>query len=214
MIAPIVVVGAGGFGREALDVLEAVNGASESPVYEIMGVVDDGPNAEDVGRLQARDVRLLGGVEAWLRSGTRALFVIGVGEPAARRGVEARISDFDRAAATVVHPHAVVGSRATLGAGTIVCAGAQLSTNVSLGRHVHVNPNATIGHDATLGDFVSVNPAAVISGSVVVGDGVLLGSGSVILQGLTVGPDATVGAAACVVHSVGAGLTVKGVPAR
>jgi sugar O-acyltransferase (sialic acid O-acetyltransferase NeuD family) len=211
---PVIVVGAGGFGRESLDVLEAMNRTSGGPIYDILGVVDDGPDEEDVARLAVREFSVVGGVEDWLLAGHRAQFIIGIGDTAVRRRIDERFREFGRTAATAIHPGAVVGSHPSLGEGTVLCAGVQVSTNVRLGRHVHVNPSATIGHDVVLEDFVSINPAAVISGNVLVDEGALIGAGAVVLQGLTVGAGATVGAAACVVDDAPAGSTVKGIPAR
>ena len=54
----VVVVGASGFGRECLDVLEAM-AAAGSPV-EVAGVVDDGPSELNLERLAARGIRLPG----------------------------------------------------------------------------------------------------------------------------------------------------------
>ncbi|QCU79298.1 acetyltransferase [Citricoccus sp. SGAir0253] len=209
----MVIVGAGGFGREAADVVEAVNSAAGTPLWELSGFYDDAPAEKNLTRLRQRGLAYLGPIpQEW--DGTDISFVIGIGSPAVREILAARLERLGWEPAVLVHPAAVVGSRSLLGAGSVVCGGVQVSTNVQLGRHVHLNPNATIGHDAVLEDFVSVNPAVTVSGEVRVRTGTLLGAGSVVLQGLEVGPGALVGAAACVVRDVPADATVKGVPAR
>lgn len=209
MPEPLVIVGAGGFGREAVDVVLALPSQ-----YELLGVIDDGPSAVNLERLAALGARYLGTEHDWLASGTRASYLVGIGSPAVRAGVAARFDAAGIPAATVVHPRAGLGSLTSIGAGSIVCAGAQVSTNVTLGRHVHLNPNSTIGHDTVLEDFASVDPGAVVSGEVVIGAGTLVGAGAVVLQQLTVGPSSVIGAAACVTRDVAPGLTVVGVPAR
>lgn len=210
----LVVVGAGGFGRETLDVVEAINRSSPSPAFEVLGVLDSSPSDANLERLAARGIAFLGGEDAWLKSGNRAGYLIGVGSPGARRKIDAKFSLAGLVAATVVHPTAILGSQVTTSEGVIICSGVQVSTNVRLGRHVHLNPNSTIGHDSVLADFVSVNPAAAVSGDVLVNSGVLVGAASVILQGLTVGENAVVGAGACVTKNTSANSVVKGVPAR
>jgi sugar O-acyltransferase (sialic acid O-acetyltransferase NeuD family) len=214
MTRPLVVVGAGGFGRETLDVVEACNSQVRVPQYRLLGVVDSAPRDVNLARLAGRGIRYLGTEVEWLASGEDADYLIGVGHPSVRVGVEARFAREGKVAATVVHPTATLGSNVTLGRGVVICAGVQVSTNVTLGRHVHLNPNATIGHDSVIGDYVSVNPGAIVSGDVAVGRESLLGAGSVVLQGLIVGRGATVGAAACVTRNVADGVIVKGVPAR
>ena len=121
------------------------------------------PNFE---RLAARSVRVLGTVAEWLARGDDALYVIGVGSPAARGSLRDRLDAAGRRAATLVHPRAGVGSASSIGEGSVICAGVEISTNVRIGRHVHLNPSATIGHDTVIDDLVSVNPAAVVSGDV------------------------------------------------
>ncbi len=64
MAERIVVVGAGGFGRETLDVVEALIAAGEP--LQLLGVVDSGPRQVDLGRLGERGIIYLGTEEEWL----------------------------------------------------------------------------------------------------------------------------------------------------
>lgn len=213
MVERIVVIGAGGFGRETLDVVEALIATGEP--LQLVGVVDSGPRPVDLGRLGERGIAYLGTDEEWLSTAAGdERFVVAIGSPSVREAVAQRLSDAGLRATTLIHPRAVIGSRARIGDGVVITSGVQVSTNVTIGDHVHLNPASIIGHDATLADYVSVNPGAIVSGNVAVETGVLLGAGSVVLQGLTVGAGSTVGAAACVTKDVVAGTTVKGVPAR
>ncbi|MFS2280430.1 NeuD/PglB/VioB family sugar acetyltransferase [Microbacterium sp. OR21] len=209
----IVVIGAGGFGRETLDVIEAINEVAEDPIWSVVGVIDDSPRPIDVDRLGARGYYHLGTISDNVEVVSRVRHVIAIGSPAVRSYVRLALGQA-KAVPALVHPNATIGSEVQLGMGVVVCGGVQLSTNVSLGEHVHVNPGAIIGHDTVVGDFVSVNPGAILSGSANVRRRVLIGAGAVVLQGLNIGEGATVGAAACVTRDVSPGVVVKGVPAR
>lgn len=214
MTEPLVVVGAGGFGREVLDLVRAVNAASDAPLWDVVGVVDDSPSPDNVGRLGNQGVVALGDVATYVRDNPPTAYVIGIGAPPVRRFIAQQFDQAGWPAAVLVHPMASIGTGVTLGHGTIICAGARVSTNVSVGRHSHMDVNATIGHDTRLGDYVRLNPGSSVSGDCVIEDGVLIGVAGVVLNGLTVGTDATVGGSACVVGDVVPGAVVKGVPAK
>lgn len=210
----IVVIGAGGFGRETLDVIEAINASAADPVWRVVGVVDDAPAEVQLERLAARGYAYLGPLADAAGELAMSWSIVAIGAPQTRKRIADKVDELGGRVATLVHPRAVVGSQLRIGAGSVVCGGVQLSTNLDLGIHVHVNPGAIIGHDSVLEAFVSVNPGAVVSGEVRVGSGSLIGAGATVLQGLVVGDHATVGAAACVTRAVAGGATVKGVPAR
>ncbi|MGD7733879.1 acetyltransferase [Propionibacteriaceae bacterium G57] len=209
----VVVVGASGFGRESLDVLEAM--VSSGAHLEVLGVVDDAPSATNLDRLAGRGVRHLGGLETWIATAAADVqYVLGIGSPAVRARLVARLDEAGREAFTAVHPSATFGAGSEPSQGSVVCAGAAVSTNVRFGRHVHVNPNVTIGHDSELADFVSLNPGSIISGECLIDEQTLVGAGAVVLQQLHVGPRCIIGACACVTRAVPADSIAVGVPAR
>lgn len=206
----LVVCGAGGFGREVVALVAAVNRVD--PSWDLVGVVDDDPSPLALEHLARLGVEVIGGLDSLERHIGDGAAVLAIGGPQLRSSLTARWPEVEWA--TLVHPDATVGADVELGAGTVVASGARLSTNVMVGRHVHVDQNATVGHDSTLGDHCRLNPQACVSGAVVVGDRALVGASATVLQGLTLGPDAIVGAGAVVTRDVPPGATVKGVPAR
>ncbi len=213
----LVVVGAGGFGREVLDVVDAVNAAADAPVWTVAGVVDDAPTPANLAHLRARGVAHLGTTADLIGGGPASRpthYLVGIGNPAVRRTVAERLDAAGLTPATVVHPSVTFGHDVEVGAGSVLCAGVRITTHIRVGRHVHLNLNVTVGHDTTIGDYVSVNPLASISGDCVLEDQVLVGVAGVVLNGLRVGRGSVVGGSACVVREVPPGVVVKGIPAR
>jgi len=204
----LIIVGAGGHGREVLDVVEAVNAAS--PTFEFLGFLDDGP-VDDV-LLRRRNARLLGTSEDL--AVIEAEYLIGIGSPDARRRIDRLATGFGRRAAIAIHPTATLGSDLRIGPGAVVTAGSRLTTNITLGRHVHANTNSTIGHDCLIGDYVTINPGANVSGGVTLQEGVTLGTSSAVIQGITIGHDTVIGAGAVVVRDLPPNIVAVGVPAK
>lgn len=205
---PIVIVGAGGFGREVLDVIEAVNAAGGD--LEFRGFVDDGPVDEEL--VARRGARLLGTSEAL--PGMDVSFVVAIGSGAVRARVVERLPSGLSAPALLVHPASTVGGDNRISPGCILTAGCRVTTNITLGSHVQLHVNSTVGHDSKLGDFVSVYPGATVSGNVTIGAGASIGTGANVLPGVTIGDGAFVGAGAVVTGDVEPGETVVGSPAR
>jgi sugar O-acyltransferase (sialic acid O-acetyltransferase NeuD family) len=206
---PLVIVGAGGHGREVLDVVVAciLDGAP----YEFLGFLDDGE--PDVGLLAALGVELLGTVDDLSRLGPVAV-LLGLGVPVVRRELAQRLGRAPLEPPALVHPLASVGSRCTLGPGTIVAAGARLTTNITTGAHCYVGPNATVGHDCVLRRYATIYPGAAVSGNVRIGEAATVGAGASVRQGLTLGEACIVGLGAAVVRSVPDDATVVGSPAK
>ena len=203
---PVVIVGAGGFGRECLDIVEALN--RDGAGLEFLGFLDD--TGGDVALLRRRDAACLGPI---VRAPADVGYVIAIGSGDARRRVADDLAGSGRSPVVLIHPQATLGSDCRVGEGTIINAGARVTTNITLGRHVQLHANCTVGHDAELDDFVSVYPGATISGSVRLGAGVTIGTGANVLPGVCVGAGGFVGAGAVVTRDVEPGITVVGVPA-
>lgn len=210
----IVIVGAGGMGREIVGIIRAINAVTTTARWRVLGFVDDYPNDFNVHQVERLGVPFLGGTGRLARCPPGTHLSLGVGEPCLRRETHGQIEHFGLPAATIVHPAADIGMDCSVEAGLVAAGGARVTTNVRLGRHVHLNQNCTVGHDTTLGDFVSVNPLAAVSGYCTLADGVMVGTTAAVLPRLHIGEDARIGAGACVVHDVPARAVAKGVPAR
>jgi sugar O-acyltransferase (sialic acid O-acetyltransferase NeuD family) len=208
----LVVVGAGGHGRELVATVLA-GGTSSAPDehgWQLRGVVDDAPTHPD--RLARLGVELLGPVD-WLREHPCAV-ALGVGTSEARRRLDERLREWGCTAATVVHPGAWIGPDVRLGEGVVVYDRCTVTTDVEIGRHTHLNVGCAVQHDTVVGELVQFSPGVLVNGDCSIGDGAFLGTAAVVTRGCRVGRGATVGAGAVVLDDVADGATVVGVPAR
>ena len=192
------IAGAGGVGREALDVALAAG-------IPVAGFVDDrlaGSTVRDLRVVESGEVR------------PASSFLVAIGDPPTRLRVAREMHEAGLTARSLVHPRAIVGPSTDIAVGCLISGGAHVSSSVALGPHVQVHYNATVGHDCVLGEGATVLPGANVAGAVRIGRGVTVGSGAIVLQGLSVGDGATVGAGAVVTRDVGPASVVVGSPAR
>ena len=205
----LIIIGAGGFGRETLDVVEAIN--QVNPTWNFIGFVDDGEVNKVL--MDARNVKVIGNRHV-LSDYSSFSFVVAISNPKIRRELVDFASNCGLNLATLIHPKALVGSEVTIESGSIICAGVSITTNIRVGNNSQLNPGVLIGHDTELEDFVSIYPGAVIGGNVHIGGNVTIGANVTVLQGLSVGDDSMVGAGAVVTKSIPAQKIAKGIPAN
>lgn len=206
-VRDLVIVGAGGHGRELYDTVVA---AGEASRWRVLGVVDDAPGSVD--RLQRLGLELLGPVD-WLFEHP-STYALGIGTSAVRARLVERFDAAGLEPASVIHPDAHLGRDCRLDPGVVVFDRSTITTNVSIGRHTHVNVGCAVQHDSVVGEFVQMSPGVLVNGDCSIGDRVFLGTGAIVTRGVTVGSDAVIGAGAVVLHDVPDGARVHGVPAR
>lgn len=202
MNGELVIVGAGGHGRELFD--------ATRHTWNVIGFVDNHPEHPD--RIDRLGSVILGDV-SWLESHPTT-YALGVGTSSVRRALSARLDAAGCTPATVLHPGATVGPDVRLGVGVVLYDRCTITTNVTIGDHTHLNVGCAVQHDSVIGEFVQFSPGVFVNGDCVIGNDAFLGTGAIVTRGCTVGDGARVGAGAVVRDDVEQGATVVGVPAR
>jgi len=203
----IVIVGAGGLGREVAWLIEDIN--RQGGAWTLLGFVDD--DATTHGRV-INSYLVRGGVD-WLKD-KQLNVVLAIGNPLARKAVLEKLEGSLNTYPVLVHPTSVIAPSANLGAGVVICAGSIVNVDTKLCQHALLNPACTIGHDAVIEECCVLMPGVNLSGHVRLEPCVSVGTGAAIIQGITVGARTVIGAGAVVVRDLPPDCTAVGAPAR
>jgi sugar O-acyltransferase (sialic acid O-acetyltransferase NeuD family) len=171
----LAIVGAGGYGRLALDVLIASG-------FErwVIGFYDD---AHAVLPDKVRGFPVLGdvGILKSMLSVEAVHVVVAITDNAVRLRLANSIRALGANFFTAGHPAAYVSAEAVIGDGTVLAAGAVVHPDAAVGSHCYVGPGAVVDRDAVIG------AGAWISAGAIVGPGAQVGARSVLGQNASVG---------------------------
>ena len=200
----LIIVGAGGFGREVYYIAKEINRQEQK--WIIKGFVDDDEHALDGINIEAP---LLGSIQNWKVSENET-FVLGMSSPKTKEIVVNLMKGKGASFETLISPMAHVIETATIGEGCII--NGSIGDCVKIGNYVNVM-GSMIGQDSTIDDFSTTTGYTNIA-SAHIGKRVFVGSHAVVLNGKKVGNDAFVCAGSIVFSNVKAGTKVFGNPAK
>ncbi|MEM7550855.1 MAG: acetyltransferase [Bacteroidota bacterium] len=208
MIEDIVIVGAGGLGREIATVIENIN--RDDKRWNLIGYYDDDPSKSSIG-----EHPILGNLEQ-LKKKQGQNVILALGKPLLKKKIIEFLKASNHSFPSIIHPGVIFGDRSTisLGMGNIITAGSILTTDIQIANFCLINLNTTIGHDVNLESFVSIMPGANIAGSVKIYEGAFLGSGCNLINRTTIGRWSKIGAGSVVISNIPEGSTAVGVPAK
>ena len=204
----VLIIGAGGFGREVFAWCRADPGYGKT--WQIRGFLDDNPNALDGFTVHAR---IVGKVSDYQAAPDEEC-ICAIGHPGTKKRIVELLLARGAVFRSLIHPSVVMGSMVTLGQGVVLCPGVVLTSHLVVGDFVMFNCLSSAGHDVQVGRFATISGHCDLTGFVEVGEGVFMGSRASIIPGRKIGAGATVGAGSVVITNVAPATTVFGNPAR
>jgi sugar O-acyltransferase (sialic acid O-acetyltransferase NeuD family) len=207
----LVIIGAGGFGREAAEAVRALNHSGAA--WRLVGYLDDNPAWS--GTLM--DGLPVLGTTTELEHLPNASVLVCTGRPdnyVSRPRIVQALGLPPERYATIIHPTASVSSSSQVGHGSVLLAHTVLTAAVSVGSHIAVMPHVTLTHDDVIEDYATLASGVRLGGGVRIGRGAYLGAGALVREHCTVGACALVGMGAVVTGDIPAREIWAGVPAR
>ena len=181
------IVGAGGFGREAVWTVERINAAQQQPVWRVVGFADDDPSKAS-GNFEGYP--LLGSVEKASKDFPGASVFIAIGDNEARRRIYAQLRGFDFPA--FIDPSAQVSPTTEFKHGTFIAPEAVVSVGTEIGKFVILSARACVGHDSTVGDFSNIGSGVSLSGHTKIGSDVTMGANGSTSSGVSIADQAVI----------------------
>jgi len=201
----ILIVGAGGFGRE---VLEWTVAAWPSAQQKIAGFL-----SADLDDKLLPQLPIVADPDDFTPlPGDGLLLAIGI--PDIRRRVAESLGARGANFLTLIHPTAIVAKSATIGTGSVLCPHAIVSDSASTGRCALLNYFSSVGHDASMGDFAVLSPYAALGGGSRLAEDGFLGMHAAIAPRRTVGRGSRVSANSVAMTDAAPFSLVYGVPGR
>ena len=208
MAGRIILVGAGGFGRELLCWALDAHRAGNFP--KVSGFLDANPNALNEFNY---------GIN-WIESIDKFVpvpgdqLLLGIADPATKRNIATLLLGRGAHFVTLRHPTAIVASSATLGQGVVLCPYSVVSADAVVGDFVTINAHSTIGHDASVGSYSTLSAHVDITGGVQVGENSFFGTSAAIVPRVKIGQNAKIGAGALIIRSVASESVMYAMPAK
>ena len=201
----LVIIGAGGFGRELHVMLWDAFDRAE---YRFKGFL-----ANELSEEAAELGPLIGSPEDY-EPATSDRFLLAIGAMEARHRITTELESRGGKFVSFVHPSAFVASSASVGNGAVIYPFAVVSNSARVADHVHLNYYASVGHDCQVGRACLLAPYATMNGFAVLEDQVYLSTHSTVVVAKRVGEWSKVSANSTVQRDVPSGSFVFGVPGK
>ncbi|MBQ2640761.1 MAG: NeuD/PglB/VioB family sugar acetyltransferase [Lachnospiraceae bacterium] len=203
----IMIVGAGGCGREVANWIEDIN--KEEETWTIRGFLDDNPDA--LKGLPSR-YPVIGPISGYTPE-EGVYLAMGIANPAVKHKVARALLERGAVFARIIHPSTRIYTEFPLGEGLVTYPNCKISTGCRIGDFVTIQ-STIIGHDVQIENYVTVSSSCGITGGCRLHEECFIADHAAIAVGLEVGARSYVGIGSVVIRSVEEDTKVFGNPAR
>ncbi len=203
----IVIIGAGGFGRELYEMLWdclpsegfRFKGFLAKDADELAGYGVDAPILDHPDRYEPAE---------------SDRFLLAIGDMDVRRRIVETVVEKSGQFLTLIHPTSVIAKTAHIGEGAVIYPYTIIMNRAFVDDFVHLSNYASVGHDARVGRYALMAPYATMNGFSVIEDEVYMSTHSTVAPEKRVGRKSKVSANSTVMQDVPAGSLVYGVPGK
>ena len=208
LIKRIIIVGAGGFGREMLSWL--LDSKEEYKDWDVIGFIDDD---RDALKGYKYNLPILSSIQDF-HPEPGVFLLMSLGVPKTKETVSEFLEMRGAEFISFIHRTAIVGTNVAMGRGCVLCPNSILTCDVTLGDFVTVNCFSGAGHDVSIGSFSTLSAHVDITGFAKIGERVFFGSHATVLPKVQIEDNAVIGAGSVVIRNVKKDTTVFGNPAK
>lgn len=203
----MIIIGAGGFGRELLQWIKDINAVK--PTWEIAGFIDDNLNALD--KIEC-DYKIIGTISDWQPKEDEE-FALALGAPEIKEKISKMMKQRGAKFPAIIHPTAIITPFSTYGEGLVMFPYSKLSVNSCVGDFVTILSSG-VGHDVQIGDYSTISGMCSVLRNVTIGKRVFLAAGVSLAQDVIIGDDVYIGLGSVVLKDIKQNARVFGNPAR
>ena len=205
----MLIIGAKGFAKEVLEVLNQSNQLENIYFYDDVN--------EDIGDVMYNKFTILKN-ENQAKELFKAFspkFTIGIGNPYLRFKLFKKFSDLGGVLSSTISPYARIGNFGNIiREGCNIMTSTVLTNDIHVGKGVLINLCCTVGHDVIIEDFVEICPDVNISGNCKIGKLTFIGTNSTILPNVVIGQNVIIGAGSVVTKDIPDNSLAIGIPAK
>lgn len=197
----VILVGAGGFGREVLNLLYNTN-------YEVVGFIDKNINKN-------KKINIIGNdniIPKLFKKYSDIKIFVSIGNIQVRKKIIKKIKTNQLEQISFIHNTSAYFIK-KLKMGSIIYPNCTIMNDCKIGEGTVINSGVNIGHDSQIGNYCNINPGVNLAGNVKIGNECMIGMGTKIKEGITIGRNSVVGAGSLVLKNIPPNSLFYGAPA-